>query len=248
MKLRYYLRGLGIGIIVTAIIMSISLGQKNKMSDEEIKKRAAELGMIENTVLAPADEEQTPEENPQTEEETVTVSPTPVTEPTEVESAILTPAADQDEALSVTLTEAPVVTLTAQPTVTPTPDAIPTLTAAAAPTPTPTSKPTPSAIPTPSILPTPTAILTSSAKPTQSVLPTGSPVAEGRDTVTITINGGEGSGTVSWKVEQAGLVENAADFDSYLCANGFDRHLAAGSHVIPIGASYEEIAQILMRR
>ncbi len=226
-------------MIVTAIIMSISLRQKNKMSDEEIKKRAAELGMIENTVLAPTDEEPTPvenpqtdeeptlEENPQTEEETVTVSPTPVTASAELESAILTPAATQAEEFTVTPTETPAATLTAaavtpmaKPTETPTPDAKPTLTAAPTPTPTPTSL----------------------------VLPTETPVADGRDTVTVTINGGEGSGTVSWKVAQAGLVENAADFDSYLCANGFDRYLAAGSHVIPVGASYEEIAQILMRR
>ena len=49
MKLRPYLRGLGIGIIVTAIILHFSLKTANgaPMTDSEIKARAAELGMIE---------------------------------------------------------------------------------------------------------------------------------------------------------------------------------------------------------
>ena len=48
MKLKYYLRGLGIGIVVTAIIMTVALGNKQPMTDEEVIARAKELGMIEN--------------------------------------------------------------------------------------------------------------------------------------------------------------------------------------------------------
>ena len=51
MKLRYYLRGLGIGIIVTAIIMSFTR-QPEKLTDAQIKMRALELGMVEESVLA----------------------------------------------------------------------------------------------------------------------------------------------------------------------------------------------------
>ncbi len=54
MKLKYYLRGLGIGILVTIIIVAVSGAGKNTMTDEEIKDRARELGMIESTVLAPS--------------------------------------------------------------------------------------------------------------------------------------------------------------------------------------------------
>jgi Predicted periplasmic solute-binding protein len=42
MKLKYYMRGLGIGICVTTLIMSFG---KEKMTDQEIIKRAQELGM-----------------------------------------------------------------------------------------------------------------------------------------------------------------------------------------------------------
>ena len=51
MKLKYYLRGLGIGIVVTAIIMSIT-NKPEEMTDAEIKMRALELGMVEESVLA----------------------------------------------------------------------------------------------------------------------------------------------------------------------------------------------------
>ncbi len=47
MKLRYYMRGIGIGMLVTAIILSITAGsQKTQMSDAEVMKRAEQLGMV----------------------------------------------------------------------------------------------------------------------------------------------------------------------------------------------------------
>ena len=39
-----YLRGLGIGIIVTALIMGLTSGKKQSMTDDEIKAKAAALG------------------------------------------------------------------------------------------------------------------------------------------------------------------------------------------------------------
>jgi len=47
MKLNYYLRGLGIGIVVTALLMGIT-GKSSPMTDEQIKNRARELGMIDS--------------------------------------------------------------------------------------------------------------------------------------------------------------------------------------------------------
>lgn len=47
MKLKYYLRGMGIGIIVTTIILAISFSRREvEISDEEIMARAATLGMV----------------------------------------------------------------------------------------------------------------------------------------------------------------------------------------------------------
>ena len=58
MERKYYLRGLGIGIVVTAIIMGIATSGKREMTDEEIIARAKELGMVENTVLSEKTEEE----------------------------------------------------------------------------------------------------------------------------------------------------------------------------------------------
>ena len=69
MNLKYYLRGLGVGIVVTALIMGISLGgKKESLSDKEIKARASELGMVEaGTTLKdnlPEKEEQQEKDEP----------------------------------------------------------------------------------------------------------------------------------------------------------------------------------------
>lgn len=85
MKLKYYLRGLGVGIVVTAVILTIANHLGNKMSDEDIIKRAAKLGMVmkEDESLFPP-----------TEPETTTPEPTtPV--PTEPETTTPVPAEPQ---------------------------------------------------------------------------------------------------------------------------------------------------------
>lgn len=47
MRLKYYLRGLGIGIMVTTVVLAISFAKHcNTMSDAEIIARAKELGMV----------------------------------------------------------------------------------------------------------------------------------------------------------------------------------------------------------
>ena len=52
MKLKYYLRGLGIGVIVTTIILAIALGREPEaLTDAQIKERAAELGMVEENLI-----------------------------------------------------------------------------------------------------------------------------------------------------------------------------------------------------
>ncbi len=64
MKLKYYLRGLGVGIVLTAVIMGVILGRRGSdMSDEEIIKRAKQLGMVEaeSTLSSYSDSAKNPE-------------------------------------------------------------------------------------------------------------------------------------------------------------------------------------------
>lgn len=81
MKLKYYLRGLGVGIVVTAVILTIANHLGNKMSDEDIIKRAAKLGMVmkeDESLFPPTEPETTTPEptNPSpAEQETTAVKP-----------------------------------------------------------------------------------------------------------------------------------------------------------------------------
>lgn len=87
MKLKYYLRGVGVGIILTTLILTISYRANGgaKLSDEEIIKRAEKLGMVMqddidmDDIVAPT---QTP---------TVTPTSVPTKEPTDK------PGADQSK-------------------------------------------------------------------------------------------------------------------------------------------------------
>ena len=73
MKLKYYLRGLGVGIICTAIIMGIALSgnKKETLTDAEIIERARLLGMVmeEETSDQEKPEDGTTPENQDTGEE-----------------------------------------------------------------------------------------------------------------------------------------------------------------------------------
>lgn len=52
MNLKYYLRGLGLGIVITVILLGATAGiRKESLSDDEIIARAKSLGMVEETVL-----------------------------------------------------------------------------------------------------------------------------------------------------------------------------------------------------
>lgn len=208
MKLKYYLRGLGIGIVVTAVIMQVAQGhRKETLSDREIKERAAALGMVEQSSLL-ADLETTPEALQATEEplpeETVQALPE--------ETPESTPAGMPEETAGPTETpeeEAPQIPTTA-PKETPGKDA---------------GQP-------------------EDASPTDSETV---PAASSGEEVTIEILSGEGSYTICQKLEKAGLIASASDFDVYLYTNGYDRKLRIGSYQVPVGAEPETIAAILTR-
>ena len=51
MKLKYQMRGLGIGIMVTALLMGVAMEKGIPLSDAEIKAKALELGMVERENL-----------------------------------------------------------------------------------------------------------------------------------------------------------------------------------------------------
>ena len=73
MKLRGYLRGLGAGIFISAVLMGIATSGNKTMTDEEVRKRAAALGMVdEDSVLVKPKIEETIPELPASQDSTDT--------------------------------------------------------------------------------------------------------------------------------------------------------------------------------
>lgn len=198
MKLKYYLRGLGIGILVTTVILSLAgIGRKN-MTDEEVVKRAKELGMVESTLLSDLPD--------QTKTDNV--------RPTEPETSLQPETSEPEESASTPETPE-------------------------------TPKETPVAPEETPVAPeeTPVAPEETPVSPED-----GNPDTSAGETVTLVIGRGESSTTVSKNLKKAGIVEDAAAFDRFLCNNGYDKKIITGTYEIPYGASEEEIAKIITRK
>ena len=179
MKLKYYLRGLGIGMIVTALILGISFshrqGQETQtLTDDQIRERAEQLGMVDSSELTEASPE------PETEEAMTTTS--------EPETTVA-----PENTMEPETTVAPENTM--EPEATPQPETI--------------------------------------------------AASEAAQTVTVTVKKGASSGSVSSRLQEAGLVEDAKTFDNYLCNNGYSRSINPGTYEIVPGTSEEEIAKII---
>lgn len=107
MKLKYYLRGVGAGILFAAVILSISYRTTSgtQLSDAEIIKRAEELGMVRQSdikmddIVAPTP---VPTQEPAAEP---TVEPT--TEPSDTSEATPTPAEEISDTASTDSVETP---------------------------------------------------------------------------------------------------------------------------------------------
>ena len=207
MKLKYYMRGLGIGIVVAAVLMGIALGgDKERLSDDEIMARAKALGMVESSVLADLNKDKETEINPendtQSEAEDETQEPSkdePVKEPQSEQQT--DPEKEQQSE--------------------------------------PKDEPQ-----------------TESEKEPQTE-PDNQPDAEAQNPpqedaqeeyVTLVIERGESSVSVSRSLAELGLVESAKDYDRYLCSNGYDKSIKVGTHKIKVGSTEKEIAEIISRK
>lgn len=120
MDLRSYLRGLGVGIAVTTIVLAVSFAVSNREPDtEEIIRRAKELGMVETTAFMPSTKEsggqQTEEasKEPSTEESAAENVTEPTAQPLETKESGEAPTEESSapeptmESSAEELTEAP---------------------------------------------------------------------------------------------------------------------------------------------
>ena len=237
MKLKYYLRGLGIGIVVTAIIMSIT-NKPEEMTDAQIKMRALELGMVEESVLAdlqakeestdvetvedilnqhaaekenqeeiPADAEVDNEDTPVIESEEVATEEVAVTDSEEVVSEETMVEENEEVTEDIVVTETEEDPVVEDVTVENTNESI------------------------------------EEADDSKQETDIEDEVVE---TYTIIkVEKGNGSEIVSRRLYEAGLVESAVEYNQFLVKNGYDRRLSVWNHEIPSGATHEEMARIL---
>lgn len=236
MEKKYYFRGLGLGIIVTALIMGIALsrGTTREMTDAEIIARAKELGMTENARLVePSETDENQEETePSAERETVT-------EPVKKDVAVAQPKEDVGEPLGdgkESSKEQPVDQVESKPQETPAAqdDVASDHTAQNKKPETDTNEMTKQDEDT-----------GEEETPPTEESPENMSSQQTASAVSITIVSGDGSYTVAKKLEEAGAVLSASDYDDYLCQNGYDKRLRTGTFRIPKGASNEQIARIV---
>lgn len=230
MKLRYYMRGLGIGIIVTALIMGIAAGDARPLTDAEIKAAAQKLGMVESDSLKLTDIQQASQES-ESSQESVDAQREDSQEAEDSQGGEDSQEArdaqdgeDSQEAGDSQDGEDGQAAGDSQDGEDGQEDGD-----------------------------------SQEAgdfqgggesredEGNQESQEGGSGQAspENGGTVTVTIQFGSGSRTVCNQLEEAGLIEDAAAFDQYLITNGYSKRICAGTYEIEAGTDEEQIAKII---
>lgn len=225
MKLKYYLRGVGIGIIVTAIILSVT-NQPEKLTDAQIKMRALELGMVEENVLADlndktkdldedseksnvneedivSSEEETSEELEETKDNIDEVQSQETLEEEKAEGELENNEIQNDTAVSVNEEKEAVSEKNQEEEE-----------AESAP-----------------------GNINNNIEEIQ--------MERVENYIIISVEQGNDSVVVSQKLFEAGLINSTVEYNNFLVQNGYDRRLRTGNHEIPINATNEDMAKIL---
>lgn len=192
MRLKYYLRGLGLGIIFAVIIMMIGFhGNKQSMSDTEIIEKAKTLGMVEakNISGTVADEYN----SEKTDSSAANSDASSQKAETEQDSQMQdSQTAQEDTQQEDTQQEA-----------------------------------------------------------TQPAADAKQETVEPQDAVTtytISVTSQDTCRTIAEKLKALNLVDDAEQFRIYMGQKGADHFIADGEHVIPQGASYDDIITILTQK
>ena len=250
MKLKYYLRGMGIGIILTAIVMGFALGgRKATLSDAEIIQRAKSLGMVDGdsgVLLDSQDQEgeettddtsasSTPlfEEGakiPEKEQQEVAGTGSSVAEVAEEEEegkdATSEASKDKSSDIASSAKEASTTSQSGKTSVTES-SASSSISSASASEASTVDQ----------------ANASSEASTSSSTSQTGINTSS----KTVTIPGGLGSDQVAQILVREGVIDNAVSFNKYLVDSRKDRIIRSGVKTIPAGATYEQIASIITK-
>lgn len=221
MRLKYFLRGVGIGILVTTIILTATHASERRMSDSEVIDRAIELGMSfsashsgqqSGTEEASTDESFTGQETSgdevtddlQHDGETETEMGSQSPSETVSESTSDGEASPGKESEAVTGMTTQAITETTETT---------------------------------------TELTTENNNAGSAA-----GVMNNEVTCTINITKGMSSRTVCDMLKQNGIIEDAADFDRYLIKTGYDDKIRVGEVEVNSGMTYEELTASLYKK
>lgn len=221
MRLKYFLRGVGIGILVTTIILTATHASERRMSDSEVIDRAIELGMSfsashsgqqSGTEEASTDESSTGQETSgddvmddlQHDGETETEMGSQSPSETVSKSTSDGEASPGKESEAVTGMTTQAITETTETT---------------------------------------TELTTENNNAGSAA-----GVMNNEVTCTINITKGMSSRTVCDMLKQNGIIEDAADFDRYLIKTGYDDKIRVGEVEVNSGMTYEELTALLYKK
>lgn len=214
MKFKYFLRGLGTGIIFASIICLVAFQNtdSNNISDKEVIERAKELGLVEKEEsvkdMFASNKASEEAKNNQKENKTENVPKDDKDysskQDTTVEKVTETNTTEKNTTEKKTTEKKTTETKTTKEN---------------------------------------TTEKKATEERTTEKNATEQNTTEGNNkTVTITIKGGSTSFPVCQKLQELGVIEDATDFDNYLIKNGYANRIRVGTHTLTIGMSYKEIA------
>ena len=219
MRLKYFLRGLGAGIILGALVMlcSVLMSGSYRLSDDQIRERAEKLGMVSAEEAAKPDK---------TETEAISSEKASTTEKATTEK---TTAEKTTEEKTTEATESTEATETSETTEATTEEKTTEATTEAATTEEKTTEATTEA---------------TTEKTTEAT--TEKADADSKTKVKISVTPGMDSYTVAVLLQDAGIVKDAAEFDNYLNSNGYSTRIRVNEFEFKAGMSDKEIAEKLV--
>ena len=219
MRLKYFIRGIGVGVIVTTLILTIAhASSAKKMSDADVIDRAKELGM-EFTSLFEGDSQNG-------ESESASNNPTEDTTPSVTETTTDEPVSESVSE-GDTSTEVPTEESTTQESTEPiTEEKTTEQTTEATTTQPPTTEPE-----------------TTTQEPSSQEADNNGVIVYQLEIVS-----GMSSNKVAAAIEAAGIVSSAKELDEFLVSGGYADRIRVGSFSLNSNMSFQDIANTITGR
>ena len=233
MNIRNYLKGIGVGIIVASLVLIIAGKFNNKaMTDDDVIKRAKELGMVESTTLT----------QPSANNGLVTndSNDRAIADDKESNAADQSGTGEDANADATNTADADKNTTDANNSSDKNQSSTDNNnTAKGTDTHTSNNK-TGSNTDKNS-----TATDSNSSTDKNQTGTSSDKTVKSSETVSVEVKSGMSSESAAAAAKDAGLVDDDIEFNKYLCANGYDKRLRVGQYDIPKGSDFETIAKYL---